>query len=645
MSKERYNGVDYYDDADLAKGHMLKKAEEIYELLEEKHIVNNINEALELYTIDKYVKDRSFLLYLGEDKAAWLNEKRKIARSSVGRYINSNKNLLKEYNIVDYMYRKTFWEIVGEQKLSNIDRNDLVYFLNNQKNFVWQIFKCKKVVSCFDENLRNYMLDNPDDSTKIILDKYFIKGYGSKDKYYFPKSLTLEDKEKIISDYLDVEIPNLNYTRLLSQVQNTNEFSLDVRVKRKAKKVSERLEQEFFNEDNKQKLGTDIFVEFKENVDGIVKQYFSMKKVGTEVDKSWLQDNLDYATILNNFIYIFDFANKNMVSNFPYNEISAGVLEKAGFSYDKEYKTCWAFSLRESLSLFQIHAYYSFLKSNKINLEDVIEWFFNEYLDEEFGVKDYKVKLPPPENPNFEKCKSIFPTIENIVKKYKFYIEDGFIDEELVEMESKPLLFSECPSKTSDRYVYLHENNTEASIAGNMLFSDQNAISCFSNYGDKQYDTLIDRLCKDKLYMKDVEYYQEKSFEWLNNHGFVKIMNDGEIVIDNMNRTLLYYIVYNVGVIVPSKLPKGLKAEVDKLIKEGKLVVEEKLLTRQESDYIDYYLNKSNFINGKELRNKYLHGTSASYDNENVHYNNYLHALKLLITIVIKINDDLCTSS
>ena len=108
---------------------------------------------------------------------------------------------------------------------------------------------------------------------------------------------------------------------------------------------------------------------------------------------------------------------------------------------------------------------------------------------------------------------------------------------------------------------------------------------------------------------------------------------------------LIYYDIYRNGVIATSKLSDNLKQEVDKLLNEGALVAENTLLTRQESDYIDYYLNKSKFINGYDLRNKYLHGTSSSYDNENEHYINYLHALRLLITIMIKINDDLCTAN
>lgn len=642
MGKERYKGVEYFDGPDLAKGYMLEKAKDIYEGLEDNHIINNINEALELYTMDKYVKDGLFLQYLGVDKEEWLQRKNKIANASVGKYVGSHQDILAEYNDVDFRYKEIYWGIVGERKLSSINENELVQVLNEQEHFVWQIFKHKKVVDYFDNVLRSYMLDNLEGSTNMVLDKYLINHLREKEKFNLPASLTLADKEKIISDYLDIERPNLNYTRLLSNVQNTAEFTLNARTKLKAKRVSESLESELFKGETKR--GTEIVVEFKENVEGTVKHHFTLKKVGTEVEKSWLEENIDYPTILNNFIYIFDFVDKNMVSDFIYKEMYAGIFERFGFSHNKEYKTSQVFHLRESLSLFQIHVYYSFLKNKNINLEDVIEWFFNEYLKEEFGIEGFNVKLPPTGNPSFEKCKSIFPTIESIIKKYRFYIEDGVIDEELVEMESKPLPFSECPSKTNNRYAYLHKDNEEAIIVRNIMFSDQSDMTYFPNYGDKQYDTLIDRLDRDKLYRKDIEDYQEHSLEWLIENGFVKQADDGELLLVNRNRTIIYYRIYTDGVIVPIKLPEVLQKEIEKLITEDKLVTEKTLLTRQESDYIDYYLNKSIFINGHDLRNKYLHGTSASYDNENTHYTNYLHALRLLITIMIKINDDLCTT-
>ena len=591
----------------------------------------------------KYENDGTFLLYLGENKIEWLKEKNFIAKSLVGKYINRHSDILAEYQDVDFIYKESFWEIVEKRKLNDITENRFKRFVDKLDIFERQIFKHDKLVKKYDVELREYMLTYPEESTNLLLDKYLLKHMREREKSYLPQSLTIKDKEHIINEYLELDNPNLNYTRLLSNVQDTKEFSLDTRVKLKAKRVSKRLESELFGDCSGH--GTEIVVEFKENVDGTVKQYFTLSKVGTDVDIEWLRSNMDNPTLLNNFIYIFEFVNDNMVSEFPYNEIYASVCERFSFTYEKEYKKCIAFSMRESLSLAQMHAYYSFLKSKNKELEVIIEWFFNVYLKEEFNIENFNIKLPPTDNANFEKCKSIFPTIESIIKKYRFYIEDGYIDEELVEMESKPLPFSQCPSMTNERYVYIASDNDEARIFINIMFSDQSVLTYFPNYGDSQYNTLIERLDVDKLYLHDIEHYQKSSLDWLIEHNYVTINDDNKIVLVNRNRTRIYYDIYRNGVIATSKLSDNLKQEVDKLLNEGALVAENTLLTRQESDYIDYYLNKSKFINGYDLRNKYLHGTSSSYDNENEHYINYLHALRLLITIMIKINDDLCTAN
>lgn len=642
MTTERYKGVVYYEGADLAKGYMLSKAKEVYENLSIDYTIKNINEALELYIINMYVEDNTFQLYLGEDKERWLKEKNRIANSSVGKYINQHSDILAEYEDVNFNYKYYFWEIIEKRKLSAISEIRFKVFLDDLDEFASQIFKQYGLVIKFDVELKEYMLSHPEGSTILLLNKYLLKNRSERRTPYLPNSLTIENKEKIINDYLDFDNPNLNYTRLLSIVQNINEFALNARVKLKAKRVSERLESELFKDDRGH--GTNIVVEFKENVVGTVKQHFTLNKVGTEVDKKWLESNLDNPTVLNNFIYIFEFVNNDMLSKFPYKEVYASIFERFGFNHEKEYKTGPVFSLKESLSLAQMHVYYLFLKNKEKDLEIIIEWFFNIYLKEEFNLENFKIKLPPTDNPNFEKCKSIFPTIESIIKKYRFYLEDGYIDEELIQMESKPLPFSKCPSKTNDRYVYVASDNEEAINLKNIMFSDQSDITYFPKHGNSQYNTLIERLEADKLYLEDIEDYQKPSLDWLVKYKYVTVNDGNEIVLVNRDRTLIYYYIHNNDVAVPGKLPNNLKQEVNKLLSEGALVAENTLLTRQEAGYIDYYLNKSNFINGYDMRNKYLHGTSSDYKNENEHYVNYLHALRILITIMIKINDDLCTA-
>ena len=54
----------------------------------------------------------------------------------------------------------------------------------------------------------------------------------------------------------------------------------------------------------------------------------------------------------------------------------------------------------------------------------------------------------------------------------------------------------------------------------------------------------------------------------------------------------------------------------------------------------DYYLNKSEFTNGLDLRNKYIHDTGSL--DENIQRQDYTVLLKLMIILIIKINEEFC---
>lgn len=64
------------------------------------------------------------------------------------------------------------------------------------------------------------------------------------------------------------------------------------------------------------------------------------------------------------------------------------------------------------------------------------------------------------------------------------------------------------------------------------------------------------------------------------------------------------------------------------------------LFSDEETQFFNYYLNRSEFTNGQDLRNKYIHGTH-NIDKETIEQD-YLRLLILLISIIWKIIDDVC---
>lgn len=106
----------------------------------------------------------------------------------------------------------------------------------------------------------------------------------------------------------------------------------------------------------------------------------------------------------------------------------------------------------------------------------------------------------------------------------------------------------------------------------------------------------------------------------------------------------ILYELYRYNVISMYRLHDTLQAEVKLMHEENKVEFGSALFSKLEQDMFDYYLNNSKFQNGPQLRNKYAHGRlgNAANSNEEINYKNYLLILKLLIAIVIKINEDFC---
>ena len=91
------------------------------------------------------------------------------------------------------------------------------------------------------------------------------------------------------------------------------------------------------------------------------------------------------------------------------------------------------------------------------------------------------------------------------------------------------------------------------------------------------------------------------------------------------------------GVISYWKLNEKQRKEIDALVQKGILRFESTLFSKPEQDYLNYCLNKSEFVNSLDLRNMYGHGTQP-FGDEDVHHSNYIRFLKLFVLIIIKIN-------
>lgn len=90
--------------------------------------------------------------------------------------------------------------------------------------------------------------------------------------------------------------------------------------------------------------------------------------------------------------------------------------------------------------------------------------------------------------------------------------------------------------------------------------------------------------------------------------------------------------------------PTDFQEEAKQMAIQNMIYFESSLFSKPEQSYFNYFLTKSEFTNGLDLRNSYLHGTQANPEEIQKHEDAYFTYLKLLVLILLKIEDDLFIS-
>lgn len=313
-----------------------------------------------------------------------------------------------------------------------------------------------------------------------------------------------------------------------------------------------------------------------------------------------------------------------------------GIFDRFIFRRNKtNYVSGFVFKHNEAYKHLSFHSYINYLKQkHNIDIEDVIEWFFNEYLFNEFGVSNYKINLST-DKKYINRCKSLFPEFDSILKKYRLFIEFKNISNELLIETKEFYKIDECPSLIKDKYLVLNRQNSDIKSILNLLFSDQSHITYINdNLHDSNFAKLI---LKNKVKISDFEdrEYQLRCINFLIDKNIIYINSENILEI---NREILAVCKY----LFDHNFLKNHHSEVEQnFIDKGYLLPCTRLFAPDEADYLNYYLNNSKFGDAKALSNKYRH-SDTTLEDENQIYNDYLLGLRMLILIMIKINDELC---
>ncbi|MBU0905230.1 MAG: hypothetical protein KKF57_08530 [Firmicutes bacterium] len=633
-------GVKFYSPEDLATGHSLKKAEEIIDSYESK-VIEDINIALELFNCTLYLDNKVYLQDWSEEYKYHLNEKCKQIKKDLSYYFSeiNEINIEENVNEINWKYIEDFLTLFCRYKLYN-RIGEQVFDRLLKKNFsLQQVCHYQHLVDYYETVVKNALINDPINAELLFNQFVLEQGNAIIKRIHFPKSLTKLEVNLLIDSYIGTEKANLNYLRLIVNTQNTKEFSVSDELKWKAKKRTEEKEKIYFKDNSGMAFGYEIAFQ-KDLSEPVITKLEGMESSIT-FDKTWLEDNLDYATILQNFVWVFNFIDSNGRIAFVNHPSDISAFEQVlGINSKSDYPKGVAFQSKEILANLMTTAYYMFLKNQNVNLEKVIEWFFTVYLNQEFKVEHYYATLPSEGTSYREKCRDILPEMEYSLSQYKSYVEYGFINHELLEISSSGLLYEQIPSLIVKKYVYPNEVLTEAFY---YLFSDQSGLGYIDNT-EKASRTFFELMVKNNIIYSEFHRYQQLKIDHLRELGYIKVDNQGLIRWTNEKRIKVLYELYYNEVISYYRMHSQIRDEIDLMNQEELIYFDSTLFSKPEQDYFNYYLNNSRFQNGPKLRNKYAHGTLGSRPNidEATHQQNYLVILKLFLLFVLKVNEDFC---
>jgi hypothetical protein len=549
MHQHDLNRVEYYSVNNLANGMYLSKAEIILKK-EIKPSYDNINDVLELYNIKQYIDNELYLKTWTQNDIVDFKSKVTEYGKIVGQFmskINDNNVMLYYENLLQG-YINSFWELVNNQKIyKHISAENFKTILANEPHEIHTILRFKNIVAYYKLVVREFLLQYPQ-SAEILLSIYEKTKEFHDKEMFLPDNLTVQDKEDIISSYLDSDRANLNYFKLIQNARDRNDFKISAKTRLKAKRRDEKESEKFLKERCNGGLKYGVVVSFSDNADKIKYGYLDDNHTAHYVySLDFIKQHNDTYSLFRYFKILFEYLDDQDRINLVSKINQMGVMERfLGVHSHNEYRGGIAFRLSEMTSHAQIVAYNKIINDLDNSIEKVLQNVFSSVFNSKYNFADNaRLSMPSSKLSCFEKIRLLAPEFESVLKQYKLFVEDGNIDFDLLQISSQPCTIKDIPSLVSDKYIYLNEENKEITGISNLFFSDQTLLSYVEPYKEKHYHTLFDLLVNEQqVDFSNYEEYQKPEINYLIDKGYISIENNF-VQIANIVRVLILKDLYD----------------------------------------------------------------------------------------------------
>jgi hypothetical protein len=625
----------YYGPHDLASRFQIDEALDVIRKFDGGKLPLGLVDHIELFNAHRFVEDGFLPASLSDSERSGLGAAGSHARSAVARFFTGvvPGNVDELVRDVPFEYHSDLLALLGNNRAyERCDAEQMIGALTSCGVNLAEMLGNKKLVEAYDFQLKAALLEHSRGAEHVIR-RHFARDH--RDEIYLPRSLTPVESRDLIARYVASPDPNMNYLGLVETAPISGVTGVDARLKLAAKRRKDQETEAFFRENEGMTAGSGVIIADGQSepvimsVDGMV--------IDFSYSRDWLDASSDNPSILNNFQHLFEFTNRDVLLTLPAYRAELGVLERFLITTGQtDYVVGAAYRVRDMSSTLQTQMLQTYLAGRGIELEAVIAWFFEEYLPAEFEAHGFRFNPSAGGSTYLEKARHLFVEMESVVRQFALFVEDGEIDRELLAIMSDPVGYKQVPSLLSNKYLYATKSPEIVGIL-HALFSDQSSIHYISD--QLRGDNAVTLLIENDVRYDDFETYQKPAIDHLIALGVLR--NDGaRVQIASRFHLRILQSLFAYEAVSYHHLPAAAKQLADEMVARGWLRSSSSLLTTAEGSYYNFHLNKAEFSNGPELRNRYLHGSQADADGERAHLAAYLSALKLTVALVLKINDE-----
>lgn len=533
-----------------------------------------------------------------------------------------------DYDSIDIFYKDIFWELV--LSLGKINKDDASQFESYIKKYNIQTMTLKnvtKLIDLFPQVIKENFLSLPR-NIEFFLNHQSGK-FTDSNGLYNKLGITNEEINNLARKYCQTDSINPNYLQSIVEYKKLSKYEFDDEIKLLAKRKSDNFWEKHFETNEGFQYSISVGIKPLDS-----DKLYEPIKNGILLNKIILDEHHDFPTLLNNYIYLLGFFNHEsglpwLVENEETFSFTRYFSHKSNAYYDSYHPQL---KLCHNL-LFQ--AYFDYLKQNEIDVEEIIEWYFNIYLETELDIKGFHFHASNKESSYYERGKSIICEMDSILDQYELFFRNGEIDQDLLEIKSGTSSYATLKSFNKKKFIKLNDTPDNSALFS-ALFSDQSPLSFISS--KNEHKTFFKHI-REGVKITDFDDYQIRQINILIEKNLLKLSND-VIKFSNFQEIHILNKLWKTGTYCLYYKDKMTLDIAEDLCKKGYCEYSDNLFSEYESNYLSYILDDKKYGNGLKIRNKFSHG-KFGYKREEEHLQNYLELLQIVIFYVIRINDEL----